>query len=279
MGGVMMFYQALIVGLCVWLTVGGFELCGFSQLYQPIVVGPLVGFLLGDIQTGLKIGASLQAIFMGVVNIGGATSAEPGMATALSTSFAIILGGGLATALPLALPLAVIGLQIKNLEFVAIIGPFASLFDKFAEKGMENGIVFLHFGLWALQWFIYSLVPFFAVLLGANTVKTAIGLIPKVIMGGLTVAGNLLPAVGMAMLLKSLWNKNNAAFYFLGFVLSAYLNLPLIAVSVIAFVIAITIGIRDYQISKLQNKDNKEIMNASDNNENNSDEEEEEFLS
>ena len=81
-------------------------------------------------------------------------------------------------------------------------------------------------GFTVVYLFFSSLVPFFAVLLGANTVKTAIGLIPKVIMGGLTVAGNLLPAVGMAMLLKSLWNKNNAAFYFLGFILSAYLNLP-----------------------------------------------------
>ena len=54
-------YDAFIVALAVFVTVGGFDLIGMSMLYQPIVVGPLVGYLLGDVQTGLKVGASLQA--------------------------------------------------------------------------------------------------------------------------------------------------------------------------------------------------------------------------
>lgn len=35
-------------------------------------------------------------------------------------------------------------------------------------------------------------------------------------MNGLTVAGNLLPAVGMAMLLRMLWSKNIAVWFSLG---------------------------------------------------------------
>ena len=51
-------------------------------------------------------------------------------------------------------------------------------------------------------------------------------------MNGLTVCGGLLPAVGMAMLMKMLWDNKICMFYFLGFVLAAYLNLPLIALAV-----------------------------------------------
>ena len=50
-------------------------------------------------------------------------------------------------------------------------------------------------------------------------------------MNGLTVCGNLLPAVGMAMLLKLLWSKKICVYFFLGFVLVAYLKLPLIALA------------------------------------------------
>jgi mannose/fructose/N-acetylgalactosamine-specific phosphotransferase system component IIC len=73
--------------LVVFLTVGGQELLGFTMLGRPIVIAPLVGLLLGDLQTGLLVGAALETIFMGVVNIGGAAAAEPGLASALAAAF------------------------------------------------------------------------------------------------------------------------------------------------------------------------------------------------
>lgn len=267
-------YEAIVVALVVFLTVGGHELIGFSMLYRPIVVGPLIGLFLGDLKTGLLIGASLETIFMGVVNIGGASSAEPGLATALSTAFAIRLGGGLDVALPLALPLGIIGLQIKNLTFIAIVGPFAAKFDKLANEGKENAITTLHFGLWVLQWGLYSLIPFFAMLLGADVVENTINMIPSTILEGLTVAGGLLPAVGMAMLLKLLWDNKIAIFYLFGFLLAAYLELPLIAISAFAIVAATLIATRDFQIKNLEKKNSKTITNIAVLNN-----EEEEFLS
>lgn len=249
-----MLYEALIVALIVFLTVGGQELLGFTMLGRPIVIGPLVGLLLGDIKTGLLIGASLETIFMGVVNIGGASSAEPGLATALAAAFAINLHGGVEVALPIAIPLGIIGLQIKTLLYVAVVGPFASRFDKLAEEGNEKGIVRLHFGLWGLQWLIYSLIPFFAILVGSKATQKVLEMIPDVIINGLTIAGNLLPAVGMAMLMKILWDNKISAFYFLGFLIVAYFKIPLIAVAVMAVIIAVTIGQRDFQFKKMEQK-------------------------
>lgn len=40
-------------------------------------------------------------------------------------------------------------------------------------------------------------------------------------------------------------------FYFLGFVLAAYLKLPLIALAVIGVIIAISIGMNDYKLNQL----------------------------
>lgn len=254
-----MLLEAFIVALVVFITVGGQELLGFTMIGRPIVIGPLLGLLLGDIQTGLLIGAALETIFMGVVNIGGASSAEPGLATALATAFAINMGAGAEVAIPIAIPLGIIGLQIKTLLYVGVVGPFASKFDTYAQEGNETGIRRLHFGLWTLQWFIYSLIPFFAILFGSEATQTMLEKIPDVIINGLSIAGNLLPAVGMAMLLKILWDKSVSVYYFLGFVLIAYFKTPLIAVAVIALIIAIVTANRDIDLKNIR----KEISDKS----------------
>ncbi len=97
---------------------------------------------------------------MGVVNIGGASAAEPGIATAVGTAFAIMLGKGSEVALTLALPIGILGLQIKTVLYIFIVGMFAKKFDQLAAEGKEKQIVALHYGLWAVNWIIYSLVAF-----------------------------------------------------------------------------------------------------------------------
>ena len=214
--------NAFLVALAVFICVGGAELVGFTMLNRPIVIGPLVGLFLGDLHTGVIIGASLEAVFMGVVNIGGASAAEPGIATAVGTAFAIMLGKGSEVALTLALPIGILGLQIKTVLYIFIVGMFAKTFDRLAAEGKEKQIVALHYGLWAVNWFLYSLFAFFGILFGSDAVSALLDAIPDVVMNGLTVCGGLLPAVGMAMLMKMLWDNKICMFYFLGFVLAAY---------------------------------------------------------
>lgn len=83
--------EAFLVALAVFICVGGAELAGFTMLNRPIVIGPLVGLFLGDLSTGVTVGAALEAVFMGVVNIGGASAAEPGIATAVGDADVILL--------------------------------------------------------------------------------------------------------------------------------------------------------------------------------------------
>lgn len=269
--------HAFLVALAVFVCVGGAELIGFTMLNRPIVVGPVVGLLLGDIQTGITIGASLEAVFMGVVNIGGASAAEPGIATAVGAAFAIMLGKGSEVALTLALPIGILGLQIKNVLYIFVVGMFAKRFDQLAVEGKEKQIVVLHYGLWAVNWLLYSMVAFFGILLGSNAVNALLDAIPDAVMNGLTVCGGLLPAVGMAMLMKMLWDKKICMFYFLGFVLAAYLNLPLIALAVLGVILAITIGMNDYNMNQLASQRVAAAAPAAGTLE--LDEEEEEFLS
>ena len=99
---------------------------------------------------------------------------------------------------------------------------------------------------------LYALIPFFAVLFGSDAVQRILEMIPDVIMNGLTVAGNMLPAVGMAMLLQMLWNNKIAIYFLLGFILVAYLDLPLIAIAVLGTIIAVVTAQRDMQLKNNQ---------------------------
>lgn len=117
--------NAFFVAVAVFVGVAGHEFFGMVMLSRPIVVAPLTGLLLGDVQTGLLVGASLESIFMGVVNVGISSTAEPALAAGLATAFTIQMGGNVGTIIPIVFPLAVLGLQFMNFIFSFVIGPFA----------------------------------------------------------------------------------------------------------------------------------------------------------
>ena len=64
-------------------------------------------------------------------------------------------------------------------------------------------------------------------------------LISPNLMAGLAATGGLLPAVGFAILMRMLWSKQLSPYYFLGFVLAAYLKLPSVAVAAIGIIIVV----------------------------------------
>ncbi len=43
---------------------------GSTMWNRPIVVAPLVGLALGDLDTGIKLGATLELVFMGAFPVG-----------------------------------------------------------------------------------------------------------------------------------------------------------------------------------------------------------------
>ena len=62
-------------------------------LNRPIVVAPLVGLLLGDFQTGIIMGASLEAIFMGISAVGGSIPSDCLSGSIIAVAYAIVVGG------------------------------------------------------------------------------------------------------------------------------------------------------------------------------------------
>lgn len=245
---------AFLAALCVFVCFGGNWLWGQTMIERPLVVGMIAGLIFGDVRTGVLIGASLEAIFMGAVDIGGALSAEPVTATVLATTFAITLHVNTKAALALAVPIGVFGAFISMFLKNVVMNIFAPLVDKAADKDDPKMLTRLHYGMWVANYFTYSLVTFFAVLAGAKPVQHLVNQIPANLMAGLSATGGLLPAVGFAILMRMLWSKQLSPYYFLGFILAAYMNLPSVAVAAIGVIIVVLQWMRDKQVMDLENK-------------------------
>lgn len=246
-----MLMHALMAALSVFICFAGNYLTGQSMMERPLVVGLVTGILMGDMKTGILMGAALEAVFLGNVNIGGVIAAEPVTATTLATTFAIISHVETKPAITLAIPIGMLAAFVVMFLKNVLMNVFAPALDDAARENNQKKIVALHYGTWALYYLIISAISFLGVLLGSGPVNALVENIPAKLMNGLSAAGGLLPAVGFAMLMKLLWDNKLAVFYLLGFILTAYLKLPAVAVAVVGVVICVVTSQRDLQISNL----------------------------
>lgn len=241
---------ALLSSLGFFICYGGGWMFGQCMCDRPIVVGPVVGLLLGDPIAGLMIGAALEAIYMGAVNIGGSISSDPTTATTFAVAFAVASGISTDAATALAIPIGVIGAFAFMFLNNVVFNIWVPFIDKFAEEGKISALVRLNWFTWFVRCLVPTLTIFAGVYLGAGFVQAFIEGIPDVVMRGLSAAGGLMPAVGLAILMKMLWSKEIAAYYLLGFILVIYLKLPLVAVAAIGGVIIVITALRDIDIKK-----------------------------
>ncbi|GJM54500.1 PTS sugar transporter [Granulimonas faecalis] len=232
-----MIVQAVLVGLIGALGCLDYQL-GTLYMFRPIVMCPLVGLALGDLQTGLAVGASLELLFMGSISIGAYVPPNETIGGVLACAFAISLGEGTEAAIALAMPIAVLSLAIGNL--LQPIWPFfVDKADAFAKKGDLRGIYALHWGIGLWGCVEYFLLCGGAFLLGVDAVQGILDWIPSFILDGFGVAANLLPAMGFAMLGRLVITKKLVPFYFLGFLLCSYMGVPVLGVAILAIIIGI----------------------------------------
>lgn len=243
---------ALMSSLAMLLSYGinwGFGQC---MTERPIVTGTITGLLLGDVKTGVLVGAQLEAIYMGVVNIGGAMAAEPNSATVLATTFVIWGGMEMETALTaIAVP---VGLMFNtiSLPLFFISNLWAEPYDKACERGDVKTVSALFWLGFFVRHITRASIIFVAVAFGAEPLANFLGNLPPVVMAGLGKAAGLFGAVGMSILMRMLWSTELAIWYFAGFILVKYLNLPLIVVACIAIIVAIPTALRDIEILNLK---------------------------
>lgn len=229
--------QGFLVALVATLIYMESRIGGQHMLDRPILIGPIVGLIMGDFTMGLIIGGNLELVWMGLVGIGTSTPPDVVVGSALATALAIKTGASYETTLALAIPIALLA-QVGSIGVCILNTTFAHRADKCVNKGDWKGVEMSNWMGSALYFVFKFTMIFLGFLIGGDVITAIVNNIPAVIQSGLAQSGNLLPALGIAMLIQLTFDKKFAAFLFLGFALVAFFNVSTIAAAVIGVICA-----------------------------------------
>ena len=109
--------QALLDYLAVVACFFVHYILGNCLTDRPIIVGTVVGLVLGDMTTGIIVGASYELIFLGVTNAGGVVPANTALGTSVGVAMTILSGLDAEASLALAVPVALLGSQLITLMY------------------------------------------------------------------------------------------------------------------------------------------------------------------
>lgn len=205
---------------------------------QPVIIGTIAGLIMGDMQMGLAVGATLQLMILGVGTYGGASMPDYMTGAIIGTVFAVTSGKGVEFGIGLAVPVGLLMVQLDILaRFCNVF--FAKRVESAIER-MDLPAITRNTWMGSLSWGLSRALPVCIMLIfGQNLVQVMVDHMPQWLTGGLTVAGGLLPAVGIAILLRYLPVKNYISYLLIGFFATAYLSVPMVGVAIVGVALAV----------------------------------------
>jgi PTS system mannose-specific IID component len=227
--------QALLIAVAAYVGMSTWVLgVGYFTVYRPLIGGLIVGLILGDVRRGMAFGAALNAVHLGFVSTGGTVPSDLVTAGYIGTALALASGLDVDAALAaFGVPLGVLGafLWFGRLTLGSVLVHWA---DARAELGDTRGVAAIN--LWAgqgLLFLFYALPTFIIVYYGQRGIDRVLALLPETLIAALSVVGEMLPAVGIGLLLRSIGKARLVPYFVVGFVLSAYSELPILVVALL----------------------------------------------
>lgn len=212
---------------------------GSTMHNRPIIVAPLVGLVLGDIRTGIMIGGTLELVFMGAFPVGASNPPDFVSGAIISTAYVILTGQEVTAAVVLAVPIATLVLLFDNFQMTVLLTWASHIADKYAEKGDIRGVEKVQVIAGIGNKVILALIVGLGFVLGVPAIEKILQYIPEFVSRGLDVAAGVIPAIGFAMLARMMVSKKTVPFLVLGFILVAYLNIPIIGIALFGLVAAL----------------------------------------
>jgi len=219
---------------------------GWYTLGRPLVASLIVGLIIGDVPTAIYLGAAVQVVYIALVTPGGTVAADLGAVSYIGIPLAIVAvkGMGLDPSSGAAKDMAV--------TMCAAVGTVGTVFFYStavanlvwqeiawkAFKGRNYGLVKnLSFFAAIITHFVIRFIPTFLILsVGTAYVANIKEWLPmdSIPMKTLFTVGSLLPAVGVAILLKMIVKKPlDLVVFAFGFILSKVMGVNLLGAAVV----------------------------------------------
>lgn len=209
--------QILLV-LVVTFVVAIDQFSFLESLYQPIVVGPVIGLILGNPEIGLVVGGTYQLITIGSMPVGGAQPPNAVMGGIMATILAVASGSDATVAVGLAIPFALFGQYAVTTTF-ALMAPLMARADKYADEADPAGIAKLNYFAMTLLGLLFVVIVGLGLIVGTTLSDQLVKLSYNWswLMAGLGVAGGMMRYVGFAILMKIMLAGDLWGYFGLGF--------------------------------------------------------------
>lgn len=229
----------LIVLLACWMVIDQQGLVLLT--WFPIMISVVAGVIMGDMTTALVIGGTFQLMNLGVANIGGSSVPNWGLAALVGIYVACRTTGDIeqakAVALAVGVPVGMLGIQLDVLA--KLLNTYVANAAKKACDAMDFKKMNRIFWIGPVIFMLSTAIPTaLCVIFGETIVNFILESVPEWFTNGLSIAGNMLPVVGIALLLQVMPAKKYLSMLLAGFVLSAYLNVPMLGVSIVGLALA-----------------------------------------
>ena len=235
MSGIQILHDILIVLLAGYMTIDQNGLVIMS--WFPVIVGTITGLIMGDLPTAFTMAGTFQLLMLGVAALGGASAPNYGLATIVGIFIAVRTGSGIKSAIAVGLPVGLLAIQLEVIARIIVNFLAHKMLGDVQKHDFQKMRREAWWGpaLFSLQ---TALPAILIVFWGADVVKFILNVVPSWVTNGLTVAGGMLPVVGVGMLLRYMPVKKFLSYIIVGFVLAAYLKIDVLGVALIGFAAA-----------------------------------------
>jgi len=176
---------------------------------RPIVAGPLIGFLLGDLETGLIIGVLLELIWINVISVGAAIPPDATIVAIACTALIILSERTLGMdsnlqksyrmlVLALTMPLGEV-FRLMDVKQRKLNAHFVHYLEREICRGNFEAIKKVNYLSTLLFFFKAFLFSFISIVAGIYLLPKLFYCLPYGILTGLDFGYRLLPTLGLAI--------------------------------------------------------------------------------
>ena len=200
---------------------------GFYVMGRPLVAGLLTGIAFGDVRAGILCGIAVQILYIAHMPVDNEEVGDISYASYGGIALSVATGGYTWVAVIMSL---IIG-KVFGTVFSSRRLAWGALYNKKMDEAVSDidlkKIVRNHVLIPQIAIFLFRTVPIFLIVLfGAPALNVLIDISPDVFMDFLMLTGNLLPAIGIGMLMYLLIREiKQIVLFFIGFILVAFFNM------------------------------------------------------
>ena len=257
--------QAILIGMVYWMSTWSFFYGSTSIINRPMACAMWTGLILGDIKTGLMVGALVEPLYLAFTGAGGTVTNDRPAAGIIPTVVVIASGQGASgaaweAAVALSVTVSLLMAQMHTLRRI-VAATWVQMADNYAEKldirGIRMaGLVYTTLFKVALFWVPMTVIVY----MGTATMAGLMTNMPIWLMRGFEVVGKMLPALGFAMTINVIGRRDLIPYFLAGFFFIKYTNFATMPAALLALFLAfVHLNI----ISRDRPEDEEDILHSS----------------